>query len=410
MIGSALEAAVGMEAYATPGERCGGRAKSSPEDFRVEELISTAGMLKDRTPGYYPVYRVQKRGIDTMHMAKEMSAELKSRVSYGGLKDSKAAASQYLTPTSLRSSNPERIVRGRFSAELVGWLPKPLTRGSVAGNRFEIVLRDCCAEVGQRIEEAFGAARAGRVPNYFGLQRFGSRGAGTHLVGKAMVRGDFEGAVNLILGRVPGGGDLVRKGGGEVALTPGQDVERLVGMAVAKYPGEWTRALRAVPIRLRRLYVQAYQSYIFNRSLSSALLAGEDISAYMKGDNWAEVSGDGLAVSYVKSASSTPEGRATPMVQVAGYAFRDYGSRFDRHVKEVMEAEQVSPPQFFIEEMQEASAEGGFRQAHMAVADEAWKVEGSDAELRFTLARGQYATVLLREVLKPEDPQVSGLA
>ena len=60
--------------------------------------------------------------------------------------------------------------------------------------------------------------------------------------------------------------------------------------------------------------------------------------------------------------------------------------------------------------MQELSAEGGFRRPHLAVADPTWTVEGSTATLAFTLGRGQYATVLLREVLKPEDPVSAGLA
>lgn len=398
-----VEAAVGMEFYATAGPRCSGRAKASAEDFRVEEWFSGSGLVREPSSGYVPVYRVEKRGIDTMHMAKEISRVLKSRVSYGGLKDSRAVAVQYVTPTSVRSARPERISKERFTAELVGYVPRPLTRASVMGNRFETVLRDCCEEIGDRIEEALGAARGRRVPNYFGLQRFGVSGPGTHLVGKAMVKGDFEGALDVILGFRPG------KAGEAPPLKRGQDVERAVAGEVDRHPGDWIGALRAVPVRLRRLYVQAYQSYIFNRSLSRAMAAGEDISSYQKGDNWAEVSGGGLITSYAKSAKAVPEGDATPLIQVAGYAYRNYGSRFDAYVEETLEAEGVSPGQFFLEEMQEASAEGGFRRPHLAVGETSWKVEGSTAKLAFTLPKGEYATVLLREVMKPEDPIASGL-
>ncbi|MDG7010530.1 MAG: tRNA pseudouridine(13) synthase TruD [Nitrososphaerota archaeon] len=406
---ASVEAAVGMCVYATGGPRCSGRAKTSAEDFRVEERISALGMVEEEQPGYFPLYRVEKQGIDTMHMAAEMSRELRSRLSYGGLKDSRAAAVQYVTPTSLRSSKPGRIQREKFSAELVGWVPRPLTRSAVAGNRFVVTLRGCCDEIGERIEEAFAAARERRVPNYFGLQRFGVGGAGTHLVGRAIVKRDFEGAVKLILGESAGETSPERATGELPPLSRGQDVERAVAKEAARHPGEWVRALRAVPVRLRRLYVQAYQSYVFNRSLTLALMSGEDISSCIKGDNWASVSGGGLLTSFAKSAKEAPVGDATPLIQLAGYAYRNYGSRFDGWVEEALRAEEVSPGQFFIEEMQEASAEGGFRRPHMAMGEESWTAVGEAATLTFTLARGEYATVLLREVLKPEDPLVSGL-
>ena len=397
---AAVESAVGIEVYATRGERCRGVAKSSAGDFRVEEMVTAGEMEKEPLPGYFPVYRVEKQGVDTMHMAEELSRELRSRVSYGGMKDSRARSVQFVTPTSLRSARPDRVNGDRFTAELVGWAPKPLTRGSVVGNRFLVVLRECCETIGQRVEESFDAARRGKVPNYFGLQRFGVRGAGTHAVGKAMVAGDFEGAVRLILGG---------SGGGALRLARGQDVERAVAREAERHPGEWVRVLRAVPLGLRRLYVQAYQSFIFNRSLSLALRAGEDISTYVKGDNWATVSGGGLVTSHARSAREVPTGTATPLIQLVGYAYRNYGSRFDGYVEEVLRAEGVSPGQFFLEGMQEASAEGGFRRPQIAVAEESWKLEGETAELAFALGRGQYATVLLREILKPEDPLVSGL-
>ncbi|MDG6985873.1 MAG: tRNA pseudouridine(13) synthase TruD [Nitrososphaerota archaeon] len=390
---------MGMEAYATTGERCPGRAKSSPEDFRVEELVSGIAAAKEPLPGYLPLYRVEKRGIDTMHMAEEISDVLKSRVSYGGLKDSVATASQYVTPTSVKSERPERISREKFSAELVGYVPKPLTRGSVVGNRFEIVLRDCCDEIGARAEEALDAARRRRVPNYFGLQRFGAGGAGTHVVGKALVKRDFEGAVKLLMGA----------GEGRRHPSP-EDAERSVARELDRHPGEWIRAMRAVSVRLRRLYVQAYQSYIFNKTLSLSLSGGEDVSEYQEGDNWAVPSEDWLTTSYPKSARERPAGRAVPLVQLAGFAYRNYGSRFDRYVELVMESEGVSPREFFVDEMQEVSAEGGFRRPHIAMVDGSVDIAGQTATLRFALAKGQYATVLLREIMKPEDPLGSGLA
>jgi Uncharacterized conserved protein len=51
---------------------------------------------------------------------------------------------------------------------------------------------------------------------------------------------------------------------------------------------------------------------------------------------------------------------------------------------------------------------GSYRRARLGVRDFSWRVAGSDVELRFTLPRGSYATVLLREVVKPVEPYRHG--
>ncbi|MDG6917879.1 MAG: tRNA pseudouridine(13) synthase TruD [Nitrososphaerota archaeon] len=407
------EREAGILCYATAGPSCAGRVKSAPGDFHVEEVIDTSKMTAEWADGRYPLYRVQKESIDTMHMASELGAALKSRVSYAGMKDSRAVAVQYATPTSLRSARPALVNGGRFTATLVGFLPRPLSRSSVLANKFEVTVRGCCPEVGVRISEAFELAAAGKVPNYFGLQRFGAPGRGTHEVGRALVKGKFEQAVGLLLAVSPEAREAAAAGRYRELLDilpQGNDVERRVARALMTKPGEWVRALRAIPLRLRRLYVQAYQSFIFNRTLSSALERGEDISKYAAGDNWGERGPGGLTVYGVRGVKEAPTEGAVPLVQLVGYAYRDYGSRFDLCVRDTLASEGVEPRSFYVKEMQEVSSEGGFRRPHLAMNDGASVVQGDAAILRFTLARGQYATILLREVLKPNDPITSGLA
>ena len=410
-----------MEVYATKSRGCAGRAKSTPEDFQVEEYLGLPVVHPSDSPGLYPLYKVEKRGIDTMHMERALSGRLNSRVSFGGMKDSRAVATQYATPTSRNSLRPIRVEEDRYTAERIGFVESPITRTHNIGNRFRIVLRGCCEEVGDRIGETFASASERKLPNFFGLQRFGTRGGRTHLVGRAMVRGDFKGAAETILwgGRgdsppeVKEALDMLASGdfvGGSKLLPPGMDIERMVADRLARKPGDYLGALRAVPIKLRRLYPQAYQSFIFNRTLSLALIEGSDISTAVAGDNWNGTGPDGFLAGNVHGAKEAPLEGAVPMVQLAGFAFRDYGSRLDVFSRKVMEDEGVSPRDFYLKDMQEVSAEGGFRVPHLTVRDESYAVLGSDATLDFALGKGQFATVLLREVLKPDDPASSGLA
>jgi tRNA pseudouridine13 synthase len=415
-----VERAVGIEFYASGGAPCTGRVRSTAEDFVVEEQLADLPVIKEGRPEYLPLYRVQKRSMDTIHMASDLAREIRSDVSYGGMKDKRAVAIQYVTPRSRKSLRPARITKENYTAELVGYVPEPMSRGRIAGNRFTIVLRDCCAEVGERLEEAMRLAKERRVPNYYGLQRFGTSGAGTHLVGRALVTREFEEAVKLLLEAPLRGGQESSRGAREamasgrykegISLLPrDKDVEKAVAAELIRHPKDWVGALRRVPIKLRRLYVQAYQSYIFNRSLSGALADGLDISKMELGDNWAETSRDGLLTSAPRGVRDRPTERAVPMVQVVGYAFRNYGSRFDRCIKAVLEAEGVNPGSFYVKEMQEVSAEGGFRRPHLAIDDPSWNVDGSTATMKFTLGKGQYATVIIREVLKPRGQAASDI-
>jgi tRNA pseudouridine13 synthase len=156
--------------------------------------------------------------------------------------------------------------------------------------------------------------------------------------------------------------------------------------------------------------VQAYQSYIFNRTLSIAVERGEDLSKLRAGDNWADASLDGLVISAPRGVRDAPTAGAIPLVQVVGYAFRNYGSRFDACLLQELEEEGIEPGRFYLEELQEASQEGGFRRPALVVREEGWKIQDGNAGLKFVLPRGQYATVLLREIVKAEDPGAAGLA
>lgn len=414
-----LDQLVGMEVYGSPTPGCGGRIKSRAEDFRVEESIGDLRVAVDRGPGMLPLYRVEKRMIDTLHLERELARALKSRVSFAGLKDKRAVAVQYATPTSTRSESPGLIERESFRAELMGYVEKPLSRSMVEGNRFRVVLRGCSPLAEESIGEVYGLAREKRLPNFYGLQRFGGRGGLTHRVGRAVVRGRPDDAIRIILIEPRGSDDeatreareamsLGRYEHGLRLLSPRHDVERKIAGHLAAKPGDFVGALREVPIRLRKLYTQAYQSYIFNRTLSVASRRGLDISSSEDGDNWGEVSPDGMVLGKVHGVRETQTAGAVPLVQLAGYAYRNYGSRFDLCVGEVMAEEGVSAKEFFVKEMQEVSVEGGFRRPHLPLKDESFERREDAFVLAFTLARGGYATVLLREMVKPADPVSQG--
>ena len=58
--------------------------------------------------------------------------------------------------------------------------------------------------------------------------------------------------------------------------------------------------------------------------------------------------------------------------------------------------------------MQEISESGGYRQAALISKDFKFNTADNSTIVEFTLPKGSYATTLLREIIKPDDPIHAG--
>ena len=409
----------GLLTYSTGGPRHEGRLRANFGDFQVQELIALKDILPARAPGLVPIYKVTKAGVDTPHVARELAAMIKSEVNFAGLKDKNATVVQYMSARSSRASAPAELRGSRFEAQLVGF-SRPVTRGMLSGNKFRILL-ETPEDITTEIHACFVACGERRVANFFGYQRFGLKGVVNRRAGKAIVEKDFARAVALILSEPREGEDedvkearrLCVEGRYGEALplfSARQDLERRVASSLAQKSGDHLGALRRVPIPIRRLLVNSYQAYLFNLALSRAVSEGIDIANAVSGDTWARLKEGGLTVGRVHGVREAvpQEGIAIPLVQVVGYAYRNYGSRFDGVLAKVIQEEGVSPGSFYVKEAEEMSSEGGFRSAPMLAADLSFKADERGYVLEFSLGKGEYATVLLRELLKPEQPSLAG--
>lgn len=161
--------------YAYGAPPLSGTLRSTPEDFRVDEIL---GYEADGE-GPHWLLHVRKRGANTAWVAEQLAKQLKRPlrdISYAGLKDRHAVTTQrFCIHTGEESPDWSQL-----SIEGVGLISaqrhrRKLKRGALQGNRFEITVRDLVGDL--------DAARArvqqvseGGVPNYFGEQRFGRDG------------------------------------------------------------------------------------------------------------------------------------------------------------------------------------------------------------------------------------------
>ncbi len=431
-----IDAQIGIYRYATDLEGIGGRIRSRYEDFKVEEILDpqTLGSISDRptSTNQYPVYILAKEGVDTLHAIQQIRHRLGWKTHYLGLKDSRAQTTQYISPKHLKEDAPRNIqVSPKISLELYGYHNSLLTRRSLAGNRFTIRITDtestiesiktAAAELKRTVEDM-------RVPNFYGYQRFGAKRPVNHLVGRDILRGRFEEAVTTLVSYPSEQQDEEINASREEMKDPAnypsllkrlkwnQDIEQSVVKSLIENPRDWVKALRAVPISVRRLFINSYQSYLFNRVMSKAVEEKQDLTSVDADDIYGTLDMRDGSISEIKRARSGEETgdskkKITPLVQLVGYTFRASNGRFDQITQSILEEEDISPRQFYIKQMPELSMEGGFRIPPLLANELNIQTESTDKSsclLQFTLLKGSYATVILRELIKPSDPVAAG--
>jgi len=393
-----LDSQIGILVYSTKFPGIGGKIRIEPEDFQVSELISEKSKKSISDQHGYAVYKLKKKKIDTNHALSGIFRQKGIRLKSLGLKDASAVTEQFVCSGN-KGKPIENFSSDKYSLEHLGFVKKPLSKKDMIGNHFKLKISDC-----QNKLESF--TEHDKILNFYGYQRFGSKRPVTHLIGKSILQQDFEKTVDLILSFTSSYDSKenteIRQKLSDKAnyqqyfdQVPVQmDIERIVLKEMIEH-GEPIRAIRAIPVSLRRFYIQAYQSFIFNQSLSAAFLDGEDLFEAQTGDVCFDH--NSIIGKYVKGMD---QNLALPFV---GYSYYKK-TRFDFQISKILQQEEISPKDFFIKEMQEASSEGGFRQAAIHCSD----YSAHDNVVEFSLSRGSFATILLREIMKPQDPMLAG--
>lgn len=393
-----LDSQIGISVYSTNFKGIGGKIKAAPEDFEVSEIISDKILKLITELGDYAVYKLKKKNIDTNHAISDIFRKKGLRLKALGLKDAYAVTEQFVCSNNKRKSI-DSYTSLKYSIEKIGYVKKPLSKKNMIGNHFKIKIVDCKNNLSNFSEQ-------GKILNFYGYQRFGSKRPVTHLVGKAIIQRDFQKAVEMILSFTSpfdsNKNNEIREKLSDKTnykkyleqIPPQMDIERIVLLEMIE-SDDPQKSIRQIPLSLRRFYIQAYQSFLFNCTLSSASSVGENLFEPQEGDVCFDF--NGILGKYIKDVNQR---LAIPFV---GYSYYKK-TRFDNQISKILEFEEISPKDFFIKEMQEVSNEGGFRQAVISCSD----YSSDDNTLQFTLSRGSFATILLREIMKPEDPLKAG--
>jgi len=453
---SALDKQLGIEIYASKSLGIGGVIREAVDDFVVEEVLvdgskaSVNGDIPNKVLGStlqkqrYLLCVLVKHNWDTFIAIKNVAKELgidQRRIQIAGIKDAKAITAQHLTIEDCLIEDASKVNVTDIQIYPVGYLREAISLYYLLGNHFTIkikAIKHKKSTIETRISKTFEELEAlGGIPNFFGHQRFGTTRPITHLVGKALVRGDFEEAAMLFLAK-PSVHEhpASKQARQELQITRNFKIamgnfpkqlrfERLMLNHLMDKPDDFIGAFQRLPIKLQELFVQAHQSYLFNRFLSERIRHGYSLNNAEVGDFVVAVERSGLPLNNMAKKvteetigcvnESIKAGKLRVALPIIGVRQKLSQGVMGQIEKEVLEEEKIKMENLQINESTRIGGKGGLRTTITPIRD--FKLQnvsensgGKDwqAELSFTLLRGSYATVFLREIMKPKNPITAG--
>jgi tRNA pseudouridine13 synthase len=413
--------------YLSDNTPLGGRIKELPQDFIVEEVgadyktsvkylpdkkveeIDWQEVFKNKKEDQeYLVLDLEKHNVSTPKAISEMARFLrlsKSRISYAGLKDKRSISSQRV---SLYNPDIERLSKFYFKDIKVYnpfWSSKKIDIGNLKENKFLITIRQIESftekEIKDIIKDVFKTINEKGLINYFGEQRFGGVREVTAKVGRELLLKNYKDAVMLYLTFpseyenkevIDAREDILKnkdfkKHASSFPLKTG--FERAMLNHLANNPEDFLGCFKILSKSMQYIFIHAYQSYLFNEIINLR---------FKKGYGVEKIPGDKVI-----------DGRVH--LPLFGFNSSFQEEKAGEIEKEIFKREGITFKDFYNKEYTVLSTKGDYRPlltyprelTLLSIEEDDLNQGQKKATISFTLDKGQYATVLLREIIKKEN-------
>src|SRR5215471_9257240 len=145
----------------------GGRIKTVPEDFEVEEIPA----YEPSGSGDYLYLWVEKRDMGAEYFARQLARRLgipPGEVGTAGLKDRRAVTRQMVSVPAACADRVGALDGDGIRVLRVSRHGNKLKPGHLHGNRFRILIRDVEPETSQRLPALVETIRRWGMPNFYG--------------------------------------------------------------------------------------------------------------------------------------------------------------------------------------------------------------------------------------------------
>jgi tRNA pseudouridine13 synthase len=323
--------------------------KQIPEDFIVTEITN----IETKETGNVSYYWLEKKNYNTLDAVKTIAKQLnlkEKEIGFAGSKDKQAITKQLISIKRVKKEKVQSLELKDINLTFYGYGDNPISLGELTGNKFEIVIRNL---------ENYKIEKTDFIENYFDEQRFSKHNVE---IGRHLIKKEFKQAAELI--------DNFK-----------------VKEHLTKCQNDYVGAIKKLPIRLLRFYVNAYQSYLWNETLTKYLKDGKKVK-YSQGEFIFSKEKLNLKIPLIGFASSIPE-ELQPIIN------------------EIMQKEKLNCLDFVIKQIPELSLEGELRDAFIDVNDLIVSEEQEDelnigkkkVKISFSLGKGSYATMVVRKIV-----------
>ncbi|MHA2357396.1 MAG: tRNA pseudouridine(13) synthase TruD [Candidatus Heimdallarchaeaceae archaeon] len=396
----------------------GGEIKQKPEDFIVSEILENHQILDPRKDvfdlpgktGLFLHFVLIKRDIDTS-AALDWISKLwnipRDNINLAGSKDKKALTAQRASIWGAKelfeSGKIKEINLPTFSTKSLSFRLREIRLGDLWGNAFDITIRDI-SHSSDVIRETINSVmneinENGGVLNSYGIQRFGEVRPVTHLVGKELLKGDIKQAIKLYVGKVFENEPTETKEARSVFwenediktaldLFPSHlSIERKMLVNLIKRKKDYKQVFLALPRQFQKLFIHAFQSYLFNRYLK---IRYEEYSKNFEEPISGEISKErniyAPIVGFKTELSGEVEEIYSRLFEVEDVKIEDFQNNFINKIggKGTFRSITFMPKKFELNEIKQDDL----------------NENQNKARISFEIQKGSYATELLRELMK----------
>lgn len=382
--------------------------KYAPRDFQVRELLD----FPESPDGDYYVHLLKKQKMDTqdaLSLICRKARVQRENIAFAGLKDRQGETEQFISIKGRRVEFREPGIQLVFK----GRSDQPIHSKQSRGNRFHILLRGLDSDSSRRVRDALPRFAESGYVNYFDDQRFGCLRHGQGFPMRDVLAGRYEKALQRLIARpspVAKGGDtrlkaILRERWGDwpvcakIARGP---VFQPVLQHLVRRGDDFKGAIQKLNARTRLIQSFAYQSYLWNRAVSSML--EELVPADLR-------MGIDTLIGELTSFVDLPSGLAAEFSTIRTPLWAPGGKggdpRFDTQTQRWLRSEQLSP------ELCEKNTLPGmvWREEPRDLLVRPTKVYANrperdtrnrdtyNVEVAFCLPRGVYATMLIKHLI-----------
>lgn len=406
--------------YITTTPAIKGRIKERSEDFIVEEIgndyVTNVKYLPEKKVFVdweeafskqnkkYLYVDLEKRGLSTTQAINQLSRFLRisqKKIGYAGLKDKRAITSQKI---SIYEPLKERISKFYYKNIKIynpSFEEKEITIGDLKENKFVVTIRQVekQKDLEKIVNECINQIKQKGIINYYGEQRFGGIREITHRVGKLFLQRKYKDAVLLYLtetndyeeehikkAREDLKKDLdYKKHAANFPIKAGFEKQMLNHLA--NQPEDYLGAITCLPKGVQYLFIHAYQSYLFNQLINLRIEKGHGLE---------KIEGDKI----IDNKTYLP---------IFGFETTFSLKKAGELERELLRKEGISILDFKNQDCGALSSKGEYRKITSKIktinleeiTEDELHENKQKIRLSFILDKGQYATNVLREIIKP---------